>query len=102
MDVVLEVLDTYLFDRLYANVLPISSSVPLDPISTIAASFRGYNDSLSIGGGFGGDSSFAKSSWQYVPASHSFGCQPSEYAYMSRWDRDNAWRQLFSLYIITW
>lgn len=101
MDVILEVFDTLLFDRLYAAALPISSTAaPFDPISTISASLKGYagnaTSSLADGG------SFARSAWQYQPASQSFGLQPSEYAYMSQWDRDNIYRQSLSLYLVTW
>ena len=104
MDVVLEIFDTYFFDRIYANVLPIHPSVSaFDPISTIAASLKGYSgynaswdaaSSASVG-------EFARSGWQFQPASASFSVPPSEYAYMSRWDRDNLYRQGVSLYFIT-
>jgi len=103
MDVVLEVFDTLLFDRLYANVLPISPAVSaFDPISTISASLKSYDvnatyDRLSLAEG-----SFARSGWQWQPASQYFSMQPSEHAYMSTWDRDNMYRQFVSLYLITW
>jgi len=105
MDVVLEVFDTLLFDRLYANVLPLSPAVAsFDPISTISASLKGYHDinatydtTNSIS-----DATFARSGWQWQPASEYFSMQPSDYAYMSKWDRDNMYRQFVSLYLITW
>lgn len=101
MDVVLEVIDTFLFDRIYANILPIHSSTSsFDPISTLAASWRGYTDNATFAAPSKSD--FSSSSWQFQPASASFSVQPSEYAYMSRWDRDNIYRQAASLYIITW
>ena len=105
MDVVLEFFDTFLFDRIYANVLPIHPSVSsFDPISTIAASFKGYqNVNASWYGDSGvGGGEFASSSWQYQPASQYLSVQPSEYAYMSRWDRDNIFRQAFSFWVLVW
>lgn len=105
MDVVLEFFDTFLFDRLYATVLPIHPSVSsFDPISTIAASFKGYHDVNSswYGGSSLGEGDFARSSWHYQPASQYLSVQPGEYAYMSRWDRDNIFRQAFSFWILVW
>ena len=81
MDVVLEFFDTFLFDRVYANVLPIHPSVSsFDPISTIAASFKGYQN---VNASWYGDSGvaggeFARSSWQYHPASQYLSVQPSD------------------------
>ena len=104
MDVVLEVFDTFFFDRIYANVLPIHPSVSsFDPISTIAASFKGYgvNNSSTWGGARAGGE-FARSGWEWKPASQYFSVRPSEYAWMSRWDRDDFYRQVTSLYFVTW
>jgi lathosterol oxidase len=98
MDVVLEAFDTYLFDRIYANVLPISSAVTFDPVSTITASLKAVNATLLQEQG----GALARSSWQYQPSTEYFSFEPSEYAYQSSWDRDNIFRQFFSLYIITW
>lgn len=102
MDVVLEVFDGLFFDRMYANLLPLSPAVStFDPISTIAASFKGYADpNATYTQPIGGD--FVRSGWQFQPASASFHLEPSEFAYMSRWDRDNVYRQFVSLYILTW
>ncbi|KAK4921237.1 c-5 sterol desaturase [Elasticomyces elasticus] len=103
MDVVLEFVDTFLFDRLYANVLPISSAVSsFNPVSTIAASLKGYdyNNTFNAAASLA-EGSYARSGWQYTPSTQYFTLQPSEYAYMSKWDRDNVWRQLLSLYAIT-
>ncbi|KAK5696347.1 c-5 sterol desaturase [Elasticomyces elasticus] len=103
MDVVLEFVDTFLFDRLYANVLPISSAVSsFNPVSTIAASLKGYdyNNTFNAAASLA-EGSYARSGWQYIPSTQYFTLQPSEYAYMSKWDRDNVWRQLLSLYAIT-
>lgn len=101
MDVVLEVFDTFLFDRLYANALPISPSVStFDPVSTIAASLKAFGSNETIGLSQGGP--FARSGWQWEPSNSYFSLEPSDFAYLSRWDRDNIYRQALSLYIITW
>ncbi|KAL8746812.1 MAG: hypothetical protein Q9190_001217 [Brigantiaea leucoxantha] len=36
------------------------------------------------------------------PSSQFFHLEPSRFAYMSAWPRDNVWRQALSLYLITW
>lgn len=101
MDIVLEIFDTFLFDRIYANVLPIHPSVSaFDPISTIAASLKGYNNADATRSVIGGE--FARSGWEFQPASQYLSVQPSEYAYMSRWDRDNIFRQSMSFFILVW
>lgn len=101
MDVVLEVADTFLLDRLYATVLPISSAVSsFDPVSTIAASLKSYDYNATSD--HLGHGSFVRSGWQYQPSTQYFSLDPSEAAYMSRWDRNNVFRQTLSLYAITW
>ncbi|RMY51856.1 hypothetical protein D0865_06111 [Hortaea werneckii] len=103
MDVVLEVCDTFLFDKLYASVLPINPAVAtFDPISTISASLKGYDANATFDQATYADGGLARSGWQWQPASSYFNVEPSEYAYMSRWDRDNIYRQFISLYILTW
>ncbi|RMX77572.1 hypothetical protein D0868_16595, partial [Hortaea werneckii] len=103
MDVVLEVCDTFLFDKLYASVLPINPAVAtFDPISTISASLKGYDANATFDQATYADGGLARSGWQWEPASSYFNVEPSEYAYMSRWDRDNIYRQFISLYILTW
>nr|KMM63899.1 C-5 sterol desaturase [Coccidioides posadasii RMSCC 3488] len=87
MDVVLEVLDTFLFDYLYALAAPASQLVPL-AYSQIP---DGLNKTASAAGGF-----------FYCPASQYLYLEPSKYAYMSALQRDNVYRQGFSLFIITW
>jgi len=105
MDVVLELADTFFFDRCYANLLPISSAVASSfaPISTLAAGFKAYDVNATWDAATGllaGES--ARSGWQWEPSSQFFSLPPSEYAYMSRWDRDNIYRQAVSLYLLTW
>ncbi|WPH02063.1 putative fatty acid hydroxylase [Acrodontium crateriforme] len=101
MDVVLEVFDTYLFDRIYAAAFPLQSSLGgFDPISTITASLKGANATWNSSGATVDGA--LRSSWTWEPASQYFSVQPSEYAYLSRWDRDDVWRQTLSLYAMTW
>lgn len=101
MDVVLEVADTFLFDRMYANLLPIQSAFSaFDPISTLTAGLKSLDNSTTFSDAT--QAEVAQSSWQFQPASQYLSVQPSEYAWMSRWDRDNVWRQTVSLYILTW
>lgn len=101
MDVVLEVADTYLFDRLYAAALPLQSSLGgFDPISTLTASLKGANATYNLPGA--GLEGALRSSWKWGPASQFFSVQPSEYAYLSQWDRDNFWRQMVSFYALSW
>lgn len=89
MDVVLEVFDTFLFDRLYATVLP-SSLVSYN--QTIG--FKNINPTLS--------SMREIPTGLPTPSNFLFQLEPSEYAYMSAWPREHLWRQGLSLYLITW
>lgn len=87
MDVVLEVFDTFLFDRLYAAALPTSAphqgaSIVKDATTTFS-SVREHPTALAR-------------------TNQLFQLEPSQYAYMSQWPRDNIWRQGLSLYLITW
>lgn len=102
MDVVLECLDTFVLDHFYAKALPLRSSPAVfDPISTLTAGFKGYdNDTFAAQTGLA--QAVGKSAWQWEPASPYLSFEPSEAAWMSRWDRDNIWRQAISLYAITW
>ncbi|KAL9596211.1 MAG: hypothetical protein Q9219_005963 [cf. Caloplaca sp. 3 TL-2023] len=87
MDIVLEIFDTFLFDRLYAAALPQS-----------AAGHERYTVK---------DTTTTFSSMRELPtplhaSTQSWKLEPSEYAFMSTWPRDNIWRQALSLYLITW
>lgn len=87
MDVVLEVFDTFFLDRLYAIALP-------DRV----AGYGKYvvNDATST------FSSMRELPTAVYPSTHLWKLEPSEYAFMSAWPRDNIWRQMLSLYLITW
>lgn len=80
MDIVLEVLDTFIGDRIYANLIP-------------APSLNILGNSTSVK---------SHSTWSYKPATSYLYLEPSEAAYMSAWSRDNIYRQSISLFMITW
>lgn len=94
MDVILEVADTFAFDRLYAALLPLTKSPhtwsPLDLITPSPNSSWANMEQASI------------QNYKFEPASQYFHVEPSQYAYMSRWPRDSLIRQTISLYILTW
>ncbi|MCJ1330695.1 c-5 sterol desaturase [Thelotrema lepadinum] len=90
MDIVLEIFDTFIFDQLYATVYPASTPIAFrnaakDPIVS-TSNFSSMREAPTA---------FARTT-QY------FQLQPSPYAYLSGWPRDNVYRQALSLYLITW
>ena len=93
MDIVLEIFDTFIFDRLYAQLLPAAAAAA-------AASSSGAQNAVK-------DATSTFSSMREVPtpyqaASQFLQLEPSAWAYMSAWPRDSVWRQTLSLYLITW
>lgn len=76
MDVFLDVLDTFFFDRLYALVLPATNSVE----DAVRESQKLYNQNIG----------------RYVPLA------PSAYVDASMWKRDDILRQATSLFLIAW
>ncbi|KAI9864602.1 MAG: c-5 sterol desaturase [Trichoglossum hirsutum] len=90
MDIVLEICDTVFFDRLYATVLPTSSEIL---------------NSFLRSSGMGANATFLGMpavAYQYKPSTKYIHLQPSEWAYMSVWPRDNIFRQFISLTLMTW
>ncbi|GJC90533.1 putative delta(7)-sterol 5(6)-desaturase [Colletotrichum liriopes] len=84
MDVVLEVVDTFVGDKLYAALLP-AHAAPYDfPHHAANATAQPL------------------STWQYKPSTHMLYLEPSEAAHLSAWPRDNIFRQFTSLFLITW
>jgi lathosterol oxidase len=82
MDIVLEVLDTYAWDYLYAALYPAKASHgAFEPASNATVPLT---------------------SWEYTPATKYLYLEPSEAAYQSAWPRDNIYRQGISLFLITW
>lgn len=83
MDVVLELSDTFMFDYMYAWLLP--------------AKLHDFPDHAALNA-----SAKAFSQWEYKPATSFISFEPSEAAYKSAWDRDNIFRQSLSLFLILW
>ena len=90
MDVVLEAFDTFLFDRLYATFLP---AFPNHVVAPKLAADGTYSSMRQLPTG---------PAYNFEPASQLFSFEPSDAAYMSQLPRNNIYRQLLSLYIITW
>lgn len=86
MDIALEFCDTFFFDHVFAKVFPASPP----PYSLDGAS----NSTIS--------SLKAASSWNYKPATSFMSFTPRDVAYMSELNRDNIYRQAFSLFLIMW
>ncbi|OTB06920.1 hypothetical protein M426DRAFT_318630 [Hypoxylon sp. CI-4A] len=84
MDVVLEVTDTFLGDYIYAQLHPKPQSLDF------------------LDQSFNATAAQVASSWQFETVNPYFHFTPSIYAYLSAWDRDNAYRQSISLFFITW
>jgi lathosterol oxidase len=93
MDIVLEIFDTFLFDRMYSTVLPTSGLSSFRQLSQNAVSST--LSSLREG-------ATMTPQHTYQPASKILSFQPSDWAYRSAWPRDNIYRQATSLFLITW
>jgi lathosterol oxidase len=85
MDIVLELTDTFIADYAYAYLYPFRPDLYEFPHGTSA------NASAQV-----------LSSWTYTPATQYLQVQPSKAAYMSSLTRDNPYRQLATLFFITW
>lgn len=90
MDIILELWDTFLGDRLYSTLLPASLSAS----ASFPAFVNAANSSLAL---FGADKPFI-----YEPATQLIHLEPSQYAYLSAWPRNNMYRQFTSFFLITW
>ena len=95
MDIVLEVFDTFLFDRLYAAALPASSS------SYVSQYIKGVATSTFSSMRESGTHTPTQK-YIYEPASQIISFEPSRWAYASALPRDNLYRQAFSLFLIVW
>jgi len=97
MDVVLEVFDQYLGDRVWAYLLPafpLAQSVLLPSKSDLLQPNGTYSSMRQAATG-------VSSAYTYHPASQYMSFEPSDFAYMSQWDRNNIWRQAASLFTLT-
>ncbi|CAG8244400.1 unnamed protein product [Penicillium salamii] len=90
MDIILELWDTFIGDRLYSTVLPtsLSASVSLPAFANAA------NSTMAL---FGSSEPFV-----YEQATQLLYLEPSKYAYLSAWPRNNIYRQFTSFFLITW
>lgn len=88
MDIVLEVFDTLIFDRIYALLLP---------ATTVNVASNKVKDAATTT-----FSSMCEAPTQYHAASQFLQLTPSRFASMSTLQRDDIWRQTISLYLITW
>ena len=90
MDIILEVVDTFVFDHIYSSLLPAKtlSFATNATFSSIKEEPTGF--------------ALPPATWQYEPASKYFSVRPSQAAYDSAWPRDDWRRQLLTLYLITW
>ncbi|CZS93840.1 probable C-5 sterol desaturase desaturase) [Rhynchosporium agropyri] len=86
MDVGLEFCDTFFFDHVFAKVFP-ASPPPY---------------SLDVTSNYTTADMKAASPWQYKPATSFWQFAPHDAAYMSAFNRDNLYRQFFSLFLIMW
>lgn len=88
MDVVLELFDTYIFDSIYATILPAQSALaPNATFSSLKEAPTAAPDA---------------STWTYEPATQYISFTPGKAAYMSEWPRDDIRRQYVTLFLITW
>jgi lathosterol oxidase len=87
MDIALELCDTFLLDYMYKAILPAQPAPYSLRDGTGNATALDYR---------------AASKWEFKPASTILSFTPRDAAYMSAWDRDNIYRQMFSLFLITW
>lgn len=90
MDLVLEGFDTFLFDPIYAALLPIQSAG-----AAPNATFSGLKEA-------NGAAYPATNGWEYTPSTQYISLTPGQSAYMSSWTRDDWRRQLLTLFLITW
>ncbi|KAJ5570347.1 uncharacterized protein N7459_009777 [Penicillium hispanicum] len=90
MDIILELWDTFIGDRLYSMLLPTSLSSAV----SFPAFVNAANSSLAL---FGASEPFI-----YEPATQLIHLEPSKYAYLSAWPRNNIYRQFTSFFLITW
>lgn len=87
MDIVLEAVDTFVADKVYATLLP-AASTPWQ-----------FSQNATEGIMYGGGSSRG---WEYKPSTYLMYLEPSSAAYESIWMRDNIFRQFITLFFTTW
>jgi len=85
MDVILEIIDTFVADHVYAWLFPQGSDQSDGPSYLLSS-----------------HSNLSRIDWQYEPASTLIRFEPSPAAYMSALNRDNVCRQFMTLFLLTW
>jgi lathosterol oxidase len=91
MDVVLEAFDTFIFDRIYAQILPAPSWLSYHALQgAVNSTIASIQEDPT-----------AYSNYKFQPASTYFNFEPSNWAYRSSLPRDDPYRQLLSLFLIT-
>lgn len=85
MDIILEIIDTFIADYAYAYLYPIQPEINNFPHKTTS-----------------NVSAQTFSQWTWKPATKFLQIQPSKAAYMSSLTRDHPYRQLATLFFITW
>lgn len=90
MDVVLELADTFVFDRVWATLLPAKTALTHHNASATFSSMRE------------GATLVPQQKWAWEPATQYFSFPPTDYAWMSQWARDNTSRQFIELFLIVW
>jgi Delta7-sterol 5-desaturase len=104
MDIVLEFADALFFDRAYAYLWP---ALP-GPSSLAALSRMGARPNATAtwshihGLGRRAEAYVGLNNYRFRPASQLISMPPTRWAYETGWQRDDPWRQLLSLYLITW
>ncbi|KAI5300184.1 hypothetical protein KEM56_002667 [Ascosphaera pollenicola] len=93
MDVVLELFDTFACDYLYAKAFPLAA--PRAPILAKLANGLNATDPAIA-------STLLHNGYVYTPSTQFLSFEPTEWAYLSAFPRDNAFRQAFTLFMITW
>jgi Delta7-sterol 5-desaturase len=94
MDIVLEIVDTFFLDRFYASFWPAL------PGPGVINSIQNMPNGTSWS--FRDPSTASLNNFHYKSASQYISVAPSKWAYLTSWPRDDSYRQLLSLYLITW
>jgi lathosterol oxidase len=95
MDIVLEIVDTLILDRLYSAMFPAS------PSEYISQKFNNLTSS-TFSSVREGASPSPQYKYIFEPASQIINLEPTHWAYSSSLPRDNIYRQGVSLFLIVW
>jgi len=95
MDIILEIFDTFLFDRMYTTILPASPSSAWAQAAknAVSSTFSSMREGATL---------TPQHKYIYTPASPLIRLEPTIWTFGSSWQRDNMYRQFTSLFLITW